>query len=234
MVFQTLSSLPVFRPMFRGTFPASPQLNTAYWDVFMTEAFFTALEGQEVFFFSRNTPPPQYLLMFLVLQEYLYGSRWEVLVFILKQCGVCQRCHCWLLLALARCAYEAAVPVIWDFLVPLLLIALGSLKTDWPEHRKCICMCMSLVWNCKTRTQPFVYVNTFFFCRCGSKQHRNCAEVAHTSDWCDRPRWSPSYGDWLRYSRRVDYFLWNFHVSTVEHWLITEDEFRSDLLSGVV
>jgi hypothetical protein len=22
---------------------------------------------------------------------------------------------------------------------------------------------MSLVWNCKTRTQPFVYVNTYFF-----------------------------------------------------------------------
>jgi len=47
--------------------------------------------------------------------------------------------------------------------VPLLLVALGSLKTDWPEHRKCICMCMSLVLNCKTRTQPFVYVNTLFF-----------------------------------------------------------------------
>jgi hypothetical protein len=67
------------------------------------------------------------------------------------------------------CVLVLSELVISAFFVPLLLEALASLKTDWPEHRKCVCMCMSLVLNCKTRTQPFVYVNTlFFFCRCGS------------------------------------------------------------------
>ena len=142
------SSLPVFRPIFRGTFPASPQLNTAYWDVFMTEAFFTALGGQEVFFSGGTPPPSQNLLMLWYFRDIfmnLAKSCWCLYWYI---CGLCQRCQCWLL-TLAGCAYEAAVPVIWAFLVPLLLVAPGSLKTDWPEHRKCICMCMSLVLNCK-------------------------------------------------------------------------------------